>query len=58
MTARPPDRRVPSRLRDWVAEHRGQIRFALVLIAVAVVFFVIGATAPRVIMPGACKVYG
>ncbi|HNA03543.1 MAG TPA: hypothetical protein PLX20_08400 [Rhodocyclaceae bacterium] len=41
-----------------MAAHRRQIRFALVLIAVAVVFFVIGATAPRVIMPGACKVYG
>ena len=58
MTVQPPDRRGANRLREWMAAHRRQIRFALVLIAVAVVFFVIGATAPMVIMPGACKVYG
>lgn len=58
MTATPSDLPPQSPLRQWMAKHRRQIRFGLILAAVAIVFFIIGATAPRAILPYACKVYG
>ena len=45
-------------LRKWRDRHRRQIRFVLMLAAVAIVFFIIGATAQKAILPYACKVYG
>lgn len=59
MTADPAREPSPrGRLREWLGAHRRQIGFALLLIVVALVFCVIGATAPKFIMPNACKVYG
>lgn len=58
MTADPTGNPTRNSLRRWVAGHRRQLRLALILAAVALVFFVIGALAPKVVMPYACKVYG
>ena len=41
-------------MRGFVRRHR----LALILAAVALLFFIVGATAPRAAVPLMCKIYG